>query len=75
MCAGAMRLAGEQARNGVLGDGEAATTTTTTDPRRWVTTFVNPDTQALEVRIFARPVDKDLHDWVIVADYMGFAGR
>lgn len=69
---GAMRLAGEQGKRGALGDGEA---TTTTDARRWVTTFINPDTQALEVRIFARPVDKDLRNWVIVADYMGFAGR
>ena len=68
---GAMRIAGEQGRRGALGDGEA----TTTDARRWVTTFVNPDTQALEVRIFARPADGELRDWVIVVDYMGFAGR
>jgi hypothetical protein len=68
---GAMRLAGEQGARGALGDGAA----TTTDARRWVTTFINPDTQALEVRIFARPVDRDLHDWTIVVDYMGFAGR
>ena len=40
-----------------------------------MTTFVNPDTQALEVRIFARPADRDLREWVIVVDYMGFAGR
>jgi len=68
---GAMRLAGEQGKRGVQGDGAAATT----DARRWVTTFVNPDTQALEVRIFARPVDREMRDWVIVVDYMGFAGR
>jgi hypothetical protein len=69
---GAMRVVGEQGKRGTLGDGETATTT---DPRRWVTTFVNPDTQALEVRVFARPADRELRDWVIVVDYMGFAGR
>lgn len=68
---GAMRLAAERGAHDSQGDGSASST----DLRRWVTTFVNPDTQALEVRIFARPVDKQLRDWVIVVDYMGFAGR
>ena len=44
------------------------------DVLAWGTSFVNPDTQALEVRIFARPAEKG-NEWVIVADYLGFAGR
>ena len=68
---GAMRIAGEPGARGSQGDGSA----TTTDMRRWVTLFVNPDTQALEARMFARPVDKALRDWEIVVDYMGFVGR
>ena len=49
------------------------------DVRHWVTSFVNPDTQALEIRIFVRPLGDaqaaSPRDWVIVVDYLGFAGR
>jgi hypothetical protein len=47
----------------------------------WSTSFTNPDTQALELRMFATPAggrasggDRD-GEWVIVVDYVGFAGR
>ncbi|HEX8117516.1 MAG TPA: hypothetical protein VF521_09600 [Pyrinomonadaceae bacterium] len=46
------------------------------DVRDWSTRFVNPDTQALEVRMFAMPAGgRGGAEWVIVADYVGFGGR
>lgn len=42
----------------------------------WRTSFSNPDTQALEVRMYALPSSAGRDEaWTIVVDYLGYAGR
>jgi len=44
----------------------------------WRTTFTNPDTQALEVRMYALPANAGAgrdERYTIVVDYVGYAGR
>ncbi|MFL5578267.1 MAG: hypothetical protein ACJ79S_20125 [Gemmatimonadaceae bacterium] len=46
------------------------------DVRTWSTSFTNPDTQALELRMSAVPGGEARDDeWVIVVDFLGYAGR
>lgn len=44
-------------------------------PAAWRTAFTNPDTQALEVRMYAVPAAGRDGAWTIVVDYVGYAGR
>lgn len=42
----------------------------------WNASFSNPDTQALEVRMYALPSSSGRDEaWTIVVDYLGYAGR
>lgn len=42
----------------------------------WTAAFNNPDTQALEVRMYALPSTSGRDEsWTIVVDYLGYAGR
>ena len=50
-------------------------TSAATGVRHWATAFMNPDTQAIEVRIFTTPAGEDPNDVVIVVDYLGFSNR
>ena len=68
----ALRAGTERGAREAQGDGEPAAG----DVSAWATSFVNPDTQALEVRIFTmRAPNAASDEWVMVVDYLGFAGR